>query len=345
MAASYLVMPLFLSAQSIEVVTAARWYLLVVPISALVGMPIHPLRGRNDFAVWNGLRITPNIVWLIVLLMAWRLERVEPQFIAAGYLMTLAALVFPIMYVVGWRVPGPFWPESPQWKPMLHYGLPSMISSVPQMLNLRLDQMLMASLLPAESLGLYVVAVAWSNATHPLLSALGAVVFPHVASQDNHERRAKALAQYTRLGGLVSLGIAMVLAITTPWVVSLLFGEKFAEAVPAALVLVVAGAIAGLNTVIEDGLRGMGYPSSVMRAEFGGLAVTALSLVILLRPLGIMGAALASLLGYGAVGILLVAQGRWLTGFPLSAFLRPTRRELHIAWRRIYALSGGMIGK
>jgi O-antigen/teichoic acid export membrane protein len=344
-AVSYLLMPAFLSAQSVEVVRAARWYLLIVPISVLGGMPFHPLRGRNDFAAWNGLRITHNLGWLIVLVLAWLLRRAEPQFLASGYLMFLAGLCLPVIYVVGQRLPGPFWPEIRQWRRMLNYGVPSLLSDVPQILNFRLDQILMAGILPAELLGFYVVAVAWSSYTQPLLSALGIVAFPRIASQGNHEQRASALAQATRLGGMSAFGIAIFLMIITPWMLPLLFGKKFAEAVPAALVLVVAGSVAGMNIVMEEGLRGLGAPVSIMRAEFGGLAVTAVSLLLLLQPLSITGAALASLFGYTAVTILLAIQARWLTGYSLAAFFCPIGSEVYSAWTRLQALVTEMIAR
>lgn len=334
-ALGYLLMPLLLSAQSAEIIMAARWYLLLVPIFALVGMQYHPLQGRGDFTVWNALRIMLAMGWLAVLVMAWLLERAEPQFVAASYLVTLALLFFPLMYVVARRVPGPFLPDVQRWRPMLRYGLPSMASSVPQMMNFRLDQMLMAAFLPAQALGLYVVAVAWSGAVNPLLNALGAVVFPNVASEDGHERQAHAFAQGSRLGVLASIVMAFVLIILTPWMVPLLFGKNFASAIPAALVLVVAGAIAGLNLVMEEGLRGLGHPVSVMWAEFGGLAVTAISLLVLLRPLEIIGAALASLLGYSAVAFFLIVQARRLTGHSPVALLCPSVVEIRSFWNRL----------
>jgi len=223
---------------------------------------------------------------------------------------------------------------------MLGFGLPCVISTMPQTLNFRLDQMLMAGLLPARVLGLYVVAVAWSGATAPLLSALGAVLFPRVASQPNREQQARALAQGSRLAILASLVLAVAVIALTPRMVPFLFGTKFAAAIPAALVLVVAGAISAFNLVTEEGLKGLGCPSAVMWAEFGGLVVTAVSLWLMLRPLELMGAALASLFGYSAVAILLVASERSLTGYSLASLLCPTVDEVQTGWRRLQILLG-----
>jgi O-antigen/teichoic acid export membrane protein len=216
--------------------------------------------------------------------------------------------------------------------------------------------MLIAAVLPAKMLGLYVVAVAWSNAVHPLLNALGAVVFPRVASQGRREEQARALAQGARLGALLSLVIAIALMVLTPWMLPVLFGGDFSAAIPAALVLVIAAAVAGLNMVLEEGLRGLaglnmvleeglrglGQPASVMWAEFGGLAVTAMALFLLLPSLKIMGAAIASLLGYTTVGVLLIAQARRLTGYSAGTLLCTTVAELASGWKRVKVLMEAM---
>jgi O-antigen/teichoic acid export membrane protein len=341
LAAGYMAMPLLLSAQSARIVGGARWYLLIVPVYGLVGMPYDSLRGRGDFSIWNGLRITPAVGWLTVLVLAWLLGRAQPRFVAGAYLCALSLLVIPVDWVVMRRVPGPFRPEIKHWKAMLRFGLPCVISTMPQTLNFRLDQMLMAGLLPARVLGLYVVAVAWSSgATAPLLNALGAVLFPRVASQPTPEQQARALAQGSRLAILASLILAVAIIALTPRMVPLLFGSKFAAAIPAALVLVVAGAISAFNLVTEEGLKGLGCPSAVMWAEFGGLVVTAVSLWLMLRPLEIMGAALASLFGYSAVAILLIACERSLTGYSLASLLCPTVGEVQTGWKRLQIMLG-----
>src|SRR5262249_12188501 len=145
--AGYLAMPLLLSAQSSTIIAGARWYLLIVPVYAMVGMPHGSLRGRGDFVFWNLLRIAPPAGWLAVLLLAWTMGRAQPKSLAGAYLCYLALLIIPVAWVLTRRLSGPFLPRSRQWRPMLRFGLPCVISTVPQVLNFRLDQMLMAGLL------------------------------------------------------------------------------------------------------------------------------------------------------------------------------------------------------
>ena len=338
MALGYVGMPVFLSAQSPEVVAAARWYLLLVPIQALVGMSFHPLRGLNYLVSWNVLRVTPAILWLGVLISAWILTRAEPEVLAGTYLAMLAMLFFPIIYTVHRRVPGSFWPDPTKWGKLSRYGLPSALGGVPQMLNLRLDQMLIAAILPAQMLGLYVVAIAWSGAVRPLLNALGTVTFPRVAAQSDPVQRNQIFSQSCRLGVLLAVIMTVVIMAFTPWAVPLLFGSEFAEVIPAALVLVVATAISAFNYILEEGLRGFGYPAKVMWSELGGLAVLCVALLLLLEPFGLMGAGLAALLGYGVVSFLLVIQARRLVGYSFPTLLCPTHSDIRLTWTKMKAM-------
>ena len=343
MIVGYACMPGLLPAQSASVVAAARWYLLLLPIQALESMPHHLLRGRSDFAAWNVVRVVPGLSWLGILAYGWLCHRTNPAFFALMYLAALALLAVPSFYLARRRVAGSFRPDSRHWLAMLRYGFPSMLSGVPQVLNLRLDQMLMAALLPAETLGFYVVAATWSGAVGLVPNALGTVLFPKTASQGEPRERGVLFAQGIRLAVLSAGVVAVAVAAVTPVALPLLFGEKFAASVPAALVLVVAAAIAAVNLVLEEGLRGLGQPALTLWAETGGLVVTGISLLLLLKPLGIMGAAIASVLGYSAVTVTLVAASLRLTGFSATVLLRPGRRELRQIWKSLHGLSGPML--
>lgn len=328
-----LLLPALLSAQAPEVISAARWYLLQLPLAAIIAVPYHALRGRGDFVAWNLLRLLPGMGWLATIGFMGALGYLEPATLALAYLVTTACLALPILSMVARRVSGPFWPDVRQWRPMARYGLLSVGATVPQVLNLRLDQMLMAGVLPAQMLGLYVVGVTWSGAVAPVLGALGVVLFSRLAAQSDAADQRRAFAQGGRIAVLVAGLVGLLVAVCTPWAITLLFGRPFLAAIPSAIVLVVAAVFLGISQVLEDGLRGLGHPHMVLLAECGGLVVTVLALVLLLPPLAIMGAALASLCGYATTIALLVLQARRLTGIPASTFLVPTRHDIALSWQ------------
>lgn len=328
-ALGYLAMPALLAAQNGETVAAARWYLLLlVPIFALVGMAFHPLRGLNDFISWNALRMMPSAGWLLVLLVAWGLDRVHPATLALGNLAMLAALVIPVGLTVWHRIPGPFRPDPLSFGPLLGYGLPSAAGAVPSLFGARLDQLVITAFLPAQMLGLYVVAVAWGSAAQPLLAALGTVAFPHIAAQKSEAAQREALAVASRLSVVTSLASTGMLLSLTPLAVPLLFGVGFGEAVSAACLLVVAAGIGAWSLTLEDGLRGVGRPGATLLAESSGLVALALGLAFLTDPFGLVGVASATVAARATTAAVLAASARRLLRCQPSALLKPRWSDL-----------------
>lgn len=343
--AGYLAMPYLLAAQTPAVVAAARWYLLLIPLFTVVAMPLHPLRGLNDMSVWNALRLAPNFGWLGVLLFAAVAGTANPEWLAGGHLVMLVVLAAPVLWIVRKRIKGSLAPVREDWSPMLRYGIPSAAGAVPQVLNLRLDQMLMAAFLPPAALGLYVVAVSWSAAAAPLLSALGIVLFPRVASEGAVEARARILAKAARLSGLLAASLSVLLLAATPVAIPLLFGAEFRSAIPVALVLIAAGVVSSLNQILQEGTRGLGRPQLVLWSEFAGLAVAAAALTVLLPRFGIIGAAFASLLSYLAVTLLLAVQIRSVTGTQISELLVPTRNDVRTLFLQLKKFLGTRVAR
>jgi O-antigen/teichoic acid export membrane protein len=335
---AYFLMPVVLAAQSRGIIRAARYYLLMAPVYALVAVPAHSLRGRGDFVVWNAIRLIPNLLWIMVLAAAWYVALHNARLLAVAYVAAQALVFVPVAYVVGNRIEGPFRPDSEEWRDMIRYGLPCTLTNLPQILNLRLDQMAMAMMLPARQLGIYAVAVAWSGITVPVLNALGSTLLPSIASQPDRASSTDWFSKGMRLASLSTAATCLLLALLTPIGVVVLFGESYRACVPAALVLVPAASILALNSVLEQGLLGLGHPYSVLGGELAGLLATALGLALTLRRLNIMGGALSSLAGYSTVLVALVLGARRLTGVSLRALLWPRRDELWLGMEFVKSL-------
>jgi len=143
---------------------------------------------------------------------------------------------------------------------------------------------------------------------------------------------------------LLSLGLGAVVLAATPWALPFLFGTAFGPAVPATLVLILASVVAAFNGVVEEGFRGLGKPSVVLWAEVAGLGVTATALLLLLPTLGILGAALASLLGYTGVTLALFTQAIKTGSVPSWRGFCPTREDLGAAWARLASAVGRAAG-
>jgi O-antigen/teichoic acid export membrane protein len=335
MAMGYVLMPFVLAAQSPQTVEAARWYLLIIPLFSLTGMPQNSLRGRSDFTVWNLMRLVIPLGWVVLLLVASLRGQNDPAWLAFGYLVLSALFIIPAVGIVLSRTRRPFLPEIRQWRPMLGYGLPLALVSIPLLLNMRLDQMLMTALLMPRLLGLYAVAVAWGGAVSPLLSAVGIVLFPRVASQPSVAGSMSTLAKGFSLTVALGIVVGGLVLILTPIAVPLIFGVEFKPAVPPAMVLVLGGVASSIKGTLGEGVRGLGESKVILLGEGLGLAVTAVGLILLLRPAGMIGAATASVLGYFVATWVLVVQIRRRTGYTLKFLLWPWEDSPRAALMRL----------
>ncbi len=305
-AVGWYAMPLLLSAQRPQVVSAARIFLLIGVIYAVVGIPHGSLRAAQAYTSWNIFRIVPGVAWLCMLLAAWILGHPSAIRLSHWYLGGVLICGLPFLLIVNRTLQGSPNLDFRLAPKMLRFGLPSALTSLPQTINLRFDQMLIIAFLPARTLGLYVIAVAWSGAVAPLLSAVGNVLFPHVSAERDTARQGHSLAVALQGGGLVAAATSVPFMLLAPFGLPLVFGSRFAPSIPSALVLVPAGAILAWAGIAEEGLRGLGRPTVVLVAEVTAAAVTLAALPALLHTDGILGAAVASLLGYSVIAVFTV---------------------------------------
>jgi O-antigen/teichoic acid export membrane protein len=323
-AAAWFALPYLLSAQQPSVISAARIFLLIGVIYALVGIPHGALRGAYSFTAWNLFRVAPGLAWLCILLTSWLAGHPSAIPLSRFYLCGTLLCGLPFLITVNRKLSGPLKPDVRFAPSMLRFGLPSALTSLPQSINLRFDQMLIIAFLPARSLGLYVIAVSWSGAVAPSLTAVGSVLFPHVSGEKDADRRGRALQTALQGGGLVALATSVPFMLLAPMGLPLVFGAGFAPSVPSALVLVPAGAVLAWAGIAEEGLRGLGRPGLVLAAEVVAAVVTVSVLPVLLHRYGIVGAAVASLLGYSTIATFTVVAISRSTNQRVRSLVIPT---------------------
>ncbi len=295
----WFIIPLTLRDYGEVTIQAARIFLLLIPIQFAGNLPFWSLHGLGKFSIWNVLRSLFGVLWLLVVLTAFITDHKTAFFMASGYLIAMIINCAIWMYFMFRVVPGPYKPQLSHLSKLIRYALPSTFMFLPQQLNQRLDQMLIAVFLPAEILGLYVVAVAWSNLLSLTMTPISQAVFPKVAGMTDSKIAEDYGIQALRMSMLIAFALFLMMLFVTPFIFPMIYGGDFKSAVPAAILLVAASAIKSVGTVNAEILSGLGKPKEPMKAQFIGLAGTFLALLFLLRPYGLMGAAIASFIGYG----------------------------------------------
>jgi O-antigen/teichoic acid export membrane protein len=339
-AIGYILMPRLLSTQSDRIVQAAQGYLILVPVYVFVALPHQLLRGIQRYRLWNMIRVVPGLLWLAVLAVAVLLRSTDPTQLAAAYIILLACAGPAVTWIV-WRCSaGPASLTAVSASSLMRFGLPSALATVPQLFNLRLDQMMVAALLPAHDLGVYVVAVAWGGCIPMLSSALAIIVSTQIASGTSDPERSGYFSRGVRGAAWLIVVPVILLTAATPSGLTLMFGPAFYSAVIPAIILVTASGVSALNWVLEELLRGFGRPSATLWAESTAVAVGLPLLLILLPRAGLAGAGVASLAGNLAATAVLLVQSRRFAGLRVSAVLDPRA----ISWSAVTTMTRRAVG-
>jgi O-antigen/teichoic acid export membrane protein len=281
---------------------------------------------------WNMLRLSQPVLSLAFVVVLWRLRMLT--LIAA-----LVVLALTMLLQLGWAyyrcrsaglVPGHA--QARLVQPLARYGIAQIAALTPAQLNANLDQLVLSQAVAPAVLGRYAIAVTCTLLPIPLVSAIGNVAFPRLASKQRVEGLVYRLQWLGILGAACGATVALVpLDLVAPWLVPRVLGPGYAGVVPLLWVLTPAGVFLACNQVTADILRGRKRPQVVARAEALAAVFTVILLVTLLPVAGVYGAAIASAVAYGVALVIMLLSLRKLPSDSSSPrHRRPRGRHRHL---------------
>jgi O-antigen/teichoic acid export membrane protein len=292
--------PLALGHYGTGAVVAGRLYLALLPPYLVAQAAMAILQGRQRWLTLNLLRIaatTPTVAGLIVLMAAHRLTvlNVTWLYVLVGWLAL--GLTLSVILARGWLGARP---DIRLMRSILTFGLKAHVGSLAGQANLNLDRMAIATFLAPRDLGVYSVGVTLSAPLTMIGSSIGVIALPAVAASDSALERRQHFAWLMRSTLALSAATALTLVLLAPVLTRLFFGAEFLPAVVIAQVAIAAALVRGMGYVLAYGLCAFNRPLAQSVAEVIGVLTTAAGLVILLPTLGLVGAAVTSLLAYSS---------------------------------------------
>jgi O-antigen/teichoic acid export membrane protein len=268
--------------------------------------------------------------------------RVAAFFAGASISVFVAAFVFESLAASTWILlrylktsasPGLARPSRQYSRRMLRSSWPLMLSSLANQVNLRGDVVVIQALTGSAAVGVYGVAsrvseiafflpVVFMNATFPLL-----LQTRKEFGQGSRQYLRFLQASYDRAFWLGCLISVLVLALG-PTLVPLVFGERYTEAVPVLSIQVLACPFVFMAAVFSKWIVAEGtlWVSLVRHATAAGINIVLN--IALIPPLGLRGAALATLASYVMASYLscFLTKGTRLAGKQMTlAMIAPVR--------------------
>lgn len=248
-------------------------------------------RGCDRLIEWNVSRVVPTLAWAVGCL---ALLVSEASLVMAALVLFLSGVVACLVLATRLKL-GPRGGRSVRFpvRTLLGYGLPSMISNVPRMFNLRLDQVFIVGLVGAREAGFYVAAVAWVAPVVAIGSAYAMSQF-HVIARSVEETRWALIRKIGFMTFKRSLLVGALLAASTPLGFVLVFGSEFSSGAVIALGLIPVSILHALLVACTHMLKAVGKTVSLLVADLLALSVT-IGVLLLFSPLiGVWAAVVAS---------------------------------------------------
>lgn len=136
---------------------------------------------------------------------------------------------------------------------VVRYGVTSHLGNIALQVNARYDQIVMASVLPAYQLSPCLTAVSAAAFIQTLAIAVRSVVVPRIVRTPELSEKRAMLTRFLRGYVAAATALFLLLAVAVPFVIPLVYGDDFRDAIPAAEILLVGGCFVGLKTVLFAG--------------------------------------------------------------------------------------------
>jgi len=298
LAASLLLAP-HLAHGNTAVATAYRIAFCVVIIALVGASYTYSLQARN-ISRWNMSRTVQPLASAIAIMALWRLRMLTLD----TALLVLGSTMLMQLAWAYWSCRGaglvPGRARADLVRPLAVYGAAQIAAFTPAALNQQLDQLVLSQAVPPADLGRYAIAVSLTLLPLPVVSAIGYVAFPRLASKCGVTAETRRLQRVAVLGSAgLSIAILAPLAVAAPWVVPAVFGSAYRAAVPLIWVLTPGALFMICGQVVVDLLLGRGHPTVVAWAQ-SLAAVSTIALLFSLLPfIGVYAAAIASTVSYG----------------------------------------------
>jgi len=278
------------------------------------------LRGMNRIVLLNALEVGMKVIALSLLaLFVLRLGLGVTGAIWADFTLGVGTAVVMVVLLARVEVAGRPAIDSALWKRTWAFAFPTYCAGVMTYLNYRIDQFIIAALLPTEALGFYVIAVDLGERLWILTGAVGTALLPHLT---NSRDRDPALAAVVARHVMCWTGAAcLLLLLLADYAVRILYSSAFAPAAAAlrwllpGILVLTAGKVVVAELAARERIRFTVWLSAV------SIVINIIANFVLIPSMGISGAALASTISYSVVSVVVLRYYLRETRLPWSVLV------------------------
>lgn len=329
-----LLIPWWLEQYTVEIRHFAQLCMLAAPFALLGLICQAAMQARNTFTLFNGVRLMQSFGALILLVTFALMHTLNPFTAASSYLASsiLAIGIWSLAWVfVRYRPTLRGFNDAKRY--LFFYSLRSWGESSLNMLTKRSDRLMVVGFLEPAAMGMYVVALSFSEMLNIFSNSVHPVLFPKASGRTTSEVVAltgRAVRVTVAVTALMAAGAFLL----GPYLLGLVYGEGFTAATSVLRLLVMETVLFSAMQILSQAFLASNRPGIATTTQGLGLGLVVLLLVLLVPRYGIEGAGMAILLATSARLVFVCAC------FPIVLKVSPPRpwiwpSEIAIAWREV----------
>ena len=165
-------------------------------------------------------------------------------------------------------------------------------------MNTKFDLLIVGFLLSPKEIGIYSIALLFSEFIWIIPDSIGIFLFPHLSQGNNHSKKANTTARINRI--LIPIvGFLMIFLPTVCiYIIPFLYGSEFEESIIPLYILCIASFFFSISKIITKYFSGIGKPMINSRGSFIGFVINCLLTYFLTFRYGMIGASISCVLSY-----------------------------------------------
>ncbi|WP_339276587.1 oligosaccharide flippase family protein [Paenibacillus sp. FSL W8-0426] len=290
----------WLTGYSDSVVSLAKWYtVLMVPVLLLTGVLAAAAQGTERFHVYNLSRLLVPLINLLGLVALWiagtlTVERAIIVSLASSFLVLAV-----YMYMMRSQILDSAGQFMHRFKACVHlfsYGIRVYGVELLGTLYTQFDKIIIVALLTPRDFGLYSVVYALSRMFNVVQNAITNVIFPKVAGMEK-ERVLLLVGRAFRISMVLMTIIVLPSMFIGRFFIGLLFGPEFLQASGVFYLLSLECIVGGGSWILASAFNALGRPGVIVLRQVIALSVTIALFFVLTPTFGLLGIAIALLVG------------------------------------------------
>jgi len=300
------------------------------------------IRGMNRIHLINAVEIGTRVVMFLgVVILVWGFDLGVTGAAwsdAAGCIGAAVVLGILLGSVGAWCKPA--W-DSALWRRVAAFALAMHAGTIAGYLNYRVDEFIVAAMLPIEQLGLYAIAVALVERIWIIPGSVANALLPHLTNRrDADAAISAAICRHVVLW--TGAGCVFVFVVADP-LVRTLYSSSFSGAVAPLRWLLPGIFTLSIGRVLIAELLARERPRYIVWASAAAVVANVIGNIVLVPRMGISGASLASSVSYSIMSGMVTWNYLRVTGLSWRALV-PRTEDLSAygaLWRRFTRGRGG----